>query len=68
MGLRPHADGFEESGASLGGTHEQIADQLRAIGATGVSHVQVVASPVGPAGVEGMARVLEHLDRAAAPA
>jgi alkanesulfonate monooxygenase SsuD/methylene tetrahydromethanopterin reductase-like flavin-dependent oxidoreductase (luciferase family) len=60
--------GFEGSGASLRGTHEQIAAQLLAIGATGVSHIQVVPSPVGPAGVEGMARVLEHLDRAATPA
>ena len=32
----------------------------------GITHVQVVASPLGPAGVEGMARVIEHLDRAAA--
>jgi alkanesulfonate monooxygenase SsuD/methylene tetrahydromethanopterin reductase-like flavin-dependent oxidoreductase (luciferase family) len=60
--------GFEGSGASLQGTHEQIAEQLLAIGATGVSHIQVVPSPVGPAGVEGMARVLEHLDRTAVPA
>jgi alkanesulfonate monooxygenase SsuD/methylene tetrahydromethanopterin reductase-like flavin-dependent oxidoreductase (luciferase family) len=61
----PGADG---SGGSLRGTHEQIAEQLLAIGAAGVSHIQVVPSPVGPAGVEGMARVLEHLGRAAAPA
>ena len=39
-----------------------------AIAATGVRHVQVVPSPTGPAGVEGMAFVLEHLDRATATA
>jgi alkanesulfonate monooxygenase SsuD/methylene tetrahydromethanopterin reductase-like flavin-dependent oxidoreductase (luciferase family) len=60
--------GFEGSGGSLRGTHEQIAEQLLAIGATGIGHVSVVTSPTGPAGVEGMARVLEHLDRTAAPA
>jgi alkanesulfonate monooxygenase SsuD/methylene tetrahydromethanopterin reductase-like flavin-dependent oxidoreductase (luciferase family) len=60
--------GSEASGGSLRGTHDEIAEQLIAIGATGVSHVQVVASPTGPAGVEGMARVLEHLDRATATA
>ena len=58
--------GAEGSGASLRGTHEEIAAQLLAIAATGITHVQVVASPLGPAGVEGMARVIEHLDRAAA--
>jgi alkanesulfonate monooxygenase SsuD/methylene tetrahydromethanopterin reductase-like flavin-dependent oxidoreductase (luciferase family) len=60
--------GFEASGGSLRGTHEQIAEQLLALGGTGVTHVQVVTSPTGPAGVEGMARVLELLDRSPVPA
>ena len=44
---------------------EQIAlwaDQLRALAAEGIGHVQLVIAPVTPAGVESLAPVLEALD------
>ena len=60
--------GAAMSGATLRGTHEQIAEQLLAIAGLGISHVQVLTSPVGLAGVEVMARVLELVAAARPPA
>ena len=60
------AAGIAGDGGSITGTHEQIAERLLAYRDAGVDHVQVVTSPGGPAGAEGMARVLAQLATAGA--
>jgi alkanesulfonate monooxygenase SsuD/methylene tetrahydromethanopterin reductase-like flavin-dependent oxidoreductase (luciferase family) len=54
----------EGSGGSLRGTDEQIAEQLLALGNTGVSHVQILTSPSGIEGLDRMARVIELVSQA----
>ncbi len=51
--------GATAEGGSITGTHEQIAERLLDYRDAGVAHLQVVTAPAGPAGAEGMARVLE---------
>ena len=46
----------------IGGTPEQIADDLRAYVSAGITHVQVFLEPLTPAGVEAFAPVLAQLD------
>jgi probable F420-dependent oxidoreductase len=47
----------------ISGTAEQLAETLRAFAAEGVSHVQLYPLPLSLKGVEGLAPVLEVLDR-----
>ena len=63
VGLSLAMPGSSGEGATLAGSHEQLAEQLLDIRDLGVHHVQVVLSPAGPRGIEGLARVLEVLDR-----
>jgi alkanesulfonate monooxygenase SsuD/methylene tetrahydromethanopterin reductase-like flavin-dependent oxidoreductase (luciferase family) len=56
-------DGSTAEGGSISGTHQQIAERLFELGDLGVDHVQVVTAPAGPRGVEGLAKVLEIIDR-----
>jgi probable F420-dependent oxidoreductase len=47
----------------LTGTPEELAAELRAYAAAGISHVQVALEPANAAGIEAFAPVLELLDR-----
>lgn len=58
----PHAPSTM-SVAPLRGTPEELAEQLRAYAAIGVTHLQVWPEPNTVAGVEAFGRVLEALDR-----
>lgn len=58
----PHAPS-SMSVAPLRGTPEELAEQLRAYSAIGVTHLQVWPEPNTVAGVEAFGRVLEALDR-----
>jgi alkanesulfonate monooxygenase SsuD/methylene tetrahydromethanopterin reductase-like flavin-dependent oxidoreductase (luciferase family) len=49
--------------APLSGEPAAIADGLRDIAATGISHVQLVLDPITVASIEELAPVLESLDR-----
>jgi alkanesulfonate monooxygenase SsuD/methylene tetrahydromethanopterin reductase-like flavin-dependent oxidoreductase (luciferase family) len=46
----------------ISGTHEEVADQIRAFAAAGASHVQVVADPINRESIEWFAPVLAALD------
>ena len=46
---------------ALSGPPEAIADELLAIAAEGISHIQLTPFPATLAGVEALAPVLEHL-------
>ena len=46
----------------ISGSADEIAATLRGFAAQGIGHVQLVIDPVTPAGVEGLAPVLEELD------
>jgi alkanesulfonate monooxygenase SsuD/methylene tetrahydromethanopterin reductase-like flavin-dependent oxidoreductase (luciferase family) len=63
VGLSIAMPGWSGEGGTLVGDAERIAEQLLEIRDLGVEHVQVVTSPAGPRGIEGLARVLEDLDR-----
>ncbi|MFV2062457.1 MAG: LLM class flavin-dependent oxidoreductase [Chloroflexota bacterium] len=51
-----------ESAPAITGSAEDIAAELRALAAEGISHVQLVIDPVTPAGMAALAPVLEALD------
>ncbi len=63
VGLSIAMPGSTGEGGSLSGSPEAIAEQLDEIRDLGVDTVQVVTSPAGPRGIEGLARILEILDR-----
>ena len=65
-GISVALPGSTAEGGSVSGTHEQIAARLLDYHDAGVDHLQVMTSPGGPAGAEGMARVLELLSSAGA--
>ncbi len=46
----------------ISGTHQEVADQIRAFAAAGASHVQVVADPINRDSIEWFAPVLAALD------
>lgn len=62
-GISVALPGATAEGGSVSGSYEDIAARLADYRDAGVAHLQVVTSPAGPAGAEGLARVLEHLDR-----
>jgi alkanesulfonate monooxygenase SsuD/methylene tetrahydromethanopterin reductase-like flavin-dependent oxidoreductase (luciferase family) len=54
--------GFEVSGLSdITGTPEEIADQLAAFVAAGVSHLQIILGRTTPAALDAFAPVLKDL-------
>jgi len=61
----PGTTGHPDVTNPLRGTPEEIAAELRAYAAEGISHVQVYLDPMTLAGVEAFAPVLEALDRPA---
>jgi alkanesulfonate monooxygenase SsuD/methylene tetrahydromethanopterin reductase-like flavin-dependent oxidoreductase (luciferase family) len=46
----------------ISGTHQEVADQIRAFAAAGASHLQVVADPINRESIEWFAPVLAALD------
>jgi alkanesulfonate monooxygenase SsuD/methylene tetrahydromethanopterin reductase-like flavin-dependent oxidoreductase (luciferase family) len=51
-----------ESGRTLTGSIEELAETFRAYAAEGISHIQIVLDPNTPAGIEALAPVLDLLD------
>ncbi len=46
----------------ISGTHQEVAEQIRAFAAAGAAHVQVVADPINRKSIESFAPVLAALD------
>jgi alkanesulfonate monooxygenase SsuD/methylene tetrahydromethanopterin reductase-like flavin-dependent oxidoreductase (luciferase family) len=61
----PNTTGHPDVRTPLRGTPDEIAAQLRAYAAEGISQIQVFLDPMTLAGVEAFAPVLEALDRTA---
>lgn len=48
---------------SLSGSPEELADEMRAYAAAGISHVQLYPDPCTVAGIEALVPMLELLDQ-----
>ncbi|HEX5167056.1 MAG TPA: LLM class flavin-dependent oxidoreductase [Thermomicrobiales bacterium] len=59
----PNTTGHPDVTTPLRGTPDEIAAELRAYAAEGISHIQIFLDPMTLAGVEAFAPVLEALDR-----
>lgn len=57
--------GPKEVAPPLRGSPEELADALRAFASEGISHVQLVLDPITAGSIEGLAPMLEALDRGA---
>lgn len=57
-GGRRSGDSDRGGVSPITGTHEEIANQLRAFGPAGITHLQVVLDPITAAGVEELAEAL----------
>ncbi len=55
--------GPQETAPPLRGSSEELADQLRAFAAEGISHVQLVVDPITVRSIERLASVLQTLSR-----
>ena len=55
--------GPQEKAPPLRGSPEELADQLRAFAAEGISHVQLVVDPITVRSIERLAPVLQTLNR-----
>jgi alkanesulfonate monooxygenase SsuD/methylene tetrahydromethanopterin reductase-like flavin-dependent oxidoreductase (luciferase family) len=55
---------FESDTVPLVGSPDELAEELRAFGHAGITHLQVMLLPSTPAGIGAFAPVLEILDRA----
>jgi probable F420-dependent oxidoreductase len=60
---RPQGDYAEDEVRPIEGPPSQIADALRGFAREGISHVQLVVDPITLESIEGLAPVLENLDR-----
>jgi len=59
----PRRGGPEETAPPLRGSAEEIAFQLQAFAAEGVSHIQLVVDPITVKSIERLGDVIEALDR-----
>jgi alkanesulfonate monooxygenase SsuD/methylene tetrahydromethanopterin reductase-like flavin-dependent oxidoreductase (luciferase family) len=55
---------FESDTVPLVGSPDELAEEFRAFGHAGITHLQVMLLPSTPAGIVAFAPVLEILDRA----
>ncbi|HEV8696377.1 MAG TPA: LLM class flavin-dependent oxidoreductase [Candidatus Limnocylindrales bacterium] len=60
---RPQGDYAADEAPPIEGPPEYIADALRSFAREGISHVQLVVDPITLESIEGLAPVLEALDR-----
>jgi probable F420-dependent oxidoreductase len=60
---RQQGDYSEDEVPPIAGSPEQVADALRGFAREGISHVQLVVDPITLESIEGLAPVLEALDR-----
>jgi probable F420-dependent oxidoreductase len=61
----PNTTGHPDVKTPLRGTPDEIAAELRAYAAEGISHIQIFLDPMTLAGIEAFAPVLEALDHGA---